>query len=107
MKSLDEAEFTIVGTGLMGASLALALRGKVKVLRGVDRDPTSRRIATPFFDQISAYLTEGIINADVIVLATPIKTILHLLDSLSTLSKPGAHLRALPRRTQETSGERR
>ena len=89
MKSLDEAEFTIVGTGLMGASLALALRGKVKVLRGVDRDPTSRRIATPFFDQIGAYLTEGIVNADVIVLATPIKTILHLLDSLSTLAKPG------------------
>src|SRR5436309_3352859 len=89
MKSLDKAEFTIVGTGLMGASLALALRGKVNVLRGVDRNPDSRRIATPFFDQISAHLTEGIVNADVIVLATPIRTILKLLDTLSTLAKPG------------------
>src|SRR5689334_14245873 len=89
MKSLDETEFTIVGTGLMGASLALALRGKVSVLRGVDRDPTSRRIATPYFDQIGAHLTQEIVDADVVILATPIKAILRLLETLSTLVKPG------------------
>jgi prephenate dehydrogenase len=89
MKSLEEAEFTIVGTGLMGASLALALRGKVNVLRGVDHDVESRRIATPHFDQIGAYLTDEMATADVIILATPIKAILRLLETLSTLATPG------------------
>lgn len=73
----------------MGASLALALRGKVSGLRGVDRNPDSRRIATPFFDQIGAHLNEEILTADVVVLATPIKTILKLLDTIAPMLKPG------------------
>jgi prephenate dehydrogenase len=88
MKALDAAEFTIIGTGLMGSSLALALHGKVKNLRGIDRDLAARNAATPCFDKITGDLSEAA-NSDVIILATPVRTILGLLESLKTLAKPG------------------
>ncbi|MEP7288710.1 MAG: prephenate dehydrogenase [Chloroflexota bacterium] len=89
MKALDEAEFTIVGTGLMGSSLALSLRGKVKALRGVERDTAHRALAAPYFDEIVADLDHASASADVIILATPIRVIVSLLDRLKTLAKPG------------------
>src|SRR5258708_19121995 len=88
MKALDAAEFTIVGTGLMGSSLALALRGKVKSLRGIDRDSAARDAAASCFDKISDDLSEAA-TSDVIILATPVRAILRLLESLKTLAKPG------------------
>src|SRR5258708_25442714 len=88
MKALDVAEFTIVGTGLMGSSLALALRGKVKSLRGIDRDPAARDLAARYFDTITDDLSEAT-SADVIILATPVRAILRLLDSLKARTKPG------------------
>jgi prephenate dehydrogenase len=95
MKSLDEAEFTIAGTGLMGSSLALSLRGKVKALWGVDTDPAARTAAAPYFDRIGADLTEAATGADVIILATPVRAILRILDNLNLhtsapILKPGA-----------------
>src|SRR5258708_3746037 len=89
MKALHEAEFTIVGTGLMGSSLALALRGKVKTLRGVERDPAARKIAATYFDKITADFGAVAAKSDVIVLATPVHAILRLLELLKTLARPG------------------
>src|SRR5260221_12793251 len=100
MKALDEAEFTIVGTGLMGASLALALRGKVKTLRGVERDPAAREAAAPFFDEITDDLGAAL-GSDVIVLAVPIHAILVLLKVLRVQARPGAPIVDLGRSKQE------
>jgi len=80
MKALDEAEFCIVGTGLMGSSLALALRGHVKSLRGVDPNPAVRESARPYFDTVAPKLNAP---ADVIVLAAPIHVILNQLQSFA------------------------
>jgi prephenate dehydrogenase len=89
MKALDEAEFSIVGTGLMGSSLALALRDKVKTLYGVDRDAETRALAAPYFDRISDDLPTIAATSDVIVLATPVRTILQLLNVVKMCAKPG------------------
>src|SRR5690349_11774345 len=89
MKALDEAEFTIVGTGLMGSSLALALRGKVKTLRGVERNQQVLKVAAPYFDMMTDDLASATTGSDVIVLATPIRTILGLLETLKPLAQPG------------------
>jgi prephenate dehydrogenase len=89
MKALDEVEFSIVGTGLMGSSLALALRDKVKTLYGVDRDADTRAGAAPYFDLVSSDLAEITAKSDVIVLATPVRAILQLLNVLKTVARPG------------------
>ena len=92
MKTLDNAELTIVGAGLMGASLALALRGAVRVIRAVDTDPANREIVAAYVDDVSGDLDPAVAAADVIVLATPIRAILRLLERLKTTGvlKPGA-----------------
>lgn len=89
MKPLEETIFTIVGTGLMGASLALALRGKVKTLLGVDSNPTNRQAASPHFDEVYADFDLAVAHADVVVLATPIWTILRLLEAIKPALKRG------------------
>jgi shikimate dehydrogenase len=89
MKTLNDSEFVIVGTGLMGASLALALRGKVKSLHGIDINPQHLRDAARCFDRLSGEITAETLNADVVVLATPVRTILVLLDRIAKLVKPG------------------
>jgi prephenate dehydrogenase len=92
MKTLNDADLTIVGAGLMGASLALALRGTVRTIRAVDTDPASREIVAAYVDEVSGDLDPAVAAADVIVLATPIRAILRLLDHLKTpgVLRPGA-----------------
>jgi prephenate dehydrogenase len=90
MKALGEAEFTIVGTGLMGSSLALSLRGKVKTVHGVDADPVQAQSAVSCFDDVTTDLERVVAQADVLVLAAPIRAILELLARLPPMLKPGA-----------------
>ncbi len=85
MKALSDTHICIIGTGLMGASLALALRGKVRHLHGIDPDPSG----TPCFDTFSSDL-HSLYNADVIVLAAPIHVILDLLPQVGALAAAGA-----------------
>jgi prephenate dehydrogenase len=85
MKALNDTHLCIIGTGLMGSSLALALRGKVRHLHGIDPDPS----AAPYFDTFSDAL-HSLYNADVIVLATPIRAILELLPQVGALAAAGA-----------------
>ncbi|GAB4552197.1 MAG: hypothetical protein OHK0023_19880 [Anaerolineae bacterium] len=89
MKALDESEFCIIGAGLMGASLALALRGKVKALHGIDPNPAAREPALAIFDHFSVDLRDCA-SADVIVLAAPINAIVTLLPQIGVLAKRGA-----------------
>jgi prephenate dehydrogenase len=77
----------------MGSSLALSLRGKVKAIRGVDTDPEACAAAAPYFDRVGADLAEAVTGADVIILATPVRAILRILDRIQTsalMLKPGA-----------------
>jgi shikimate dehydrogenase len=88
-KPLHDSTFTIVGTGLMGTSLAMALRGTAKRLHGVDRNPQHLAGAARHFDRVSVELTDEALLSDVIVLATPVRTILVMLDQLAKRARPG------------------
>jgi prephenate dehydrogenase len=81
---LTDLHLTIVGLGLMGGSLALALRGKVARLTGVDADSATRQaaLARDVVDSATSDLAEGVLDADVVILATPVQTILRLLDEI-------------------------
>lgn len=85
MKALSDSRICIIGTGLMGTSLAMALRGKVRHLHGIDPDPS----AAPHFDTFSSAL-HSLYNADVIVLAAPLRAILALLPQVGALAAAGA-----------------
>lgn len=86
---LNDAEVVVVGAGLMGASLALALRGKVKTLNGVEVNPRHRQLAASCFDHLFADL-DAVRSADLVILATPVRAILTLLEPIAALARPGA-----------------
>ncbi len=76
--TLAAQRVAIIGLGLMGGSLALALNGRVAALLAVDLDPEVRTLAVQqrIVERITAD-TDGIIHqADIIILATPVGTIL-------------------------------
>jgi prephenate dehydrogenase len=77
----------IFGLGLMGGSLALALRGRVARLLAVDPDPDTRALALErrIVDQIAADPREILSQADVIILAAPVKVILEHIQLLGDL----------------------
>ncbi|MDI6696464.1 MAG: prephenate dehydrogenase/arogenate dehydrogenase family protein [Anaerolineales bacterium] len=81
---ISNARLAIIGLGLMGGSLAMALQGKCAALLGVDADPQTveqalrRKIVHQASDQLEAILPE----ADVIILATPVRSILSVLQQL-------------------------
>jgi prephenate dehydrogenase len=79
-----KSSVAIIGLGLMGGSLAMALRGRCKQLLGIDRD----------LDTLEMALSKGIVDiadtdpgailpqADVVVLAVPVSTILEMLPRM-------------------------
>lgn len=83
---MDESEFAtlssctvaIVGLGLMGGSLALALDGRCRAVLGVDSDPKTRARARALgiFARVTAGLERPLPDADLLVLATPVRTLL-------------------------------
>jgi prephenate dehydrogenase len=74
----------IVGLGLMGGSLAMALRGKCKAITALENDAATIQKARQMFivDQISDSAADILPQADVIVLAAPVRTILALIPQL-------------------------
>lgn len=74
----------ILGLGLMGGSLAMALRGKCAALFGVDPDPETLQLARQIslVDNASAHPGEVLPQADVVVLAAPVRAVLSLLEDL-------------------------
>ena len=82
----------IVGVGLLGGSLAKAARarGVASEIVGVGRDlgrlePAHR---DGVLDRITTNLAEGVSDADVVVLAAPVITILALLESIAKIVGP-------------------
>ncbi len=85
MRALDEARIAVVGLGLMGGSLAGALRGKCREVVGTDRDASTVRAAQSrrLVNRGSGDPVEALHGADVVVLATPVRAILHQLEALA------------------------
>ncbi len=81
---LAAARITIVGLGLMGASLAGALRGRCRRVTGVARRPETVKaaLAQGYVDSGTVDLAEGVCQADIVVLATPARIIVQQLAEL-------------------------
>jgi prephenate dehydrogenase len=83
----------IVGLGLMGGSLALAWRATgwpahvIAVNRS--RPALEAALAAGAIEAGTTDLAEGVGAADVVVLATPVRTILQLLPEVGRLTRPG------------------
>lgn len=88
-RPLSECAVTVVGLGLMGGSLAGALRGadgarRCRAIVGVDRDAgtVATALKRGLVDHATTDLAAGVRDADVVVLATPVRTILRLVREL-------------------------
>ena len=94
MIELAETQVTIVGLGLMGSSLAGALRGRCRNIVGVARrqETIERALAKGLIDQGSTELADGVRQADLVILATPVRVILSLLPEIGPLLPKGCLL---------------
>lgn len=92
MRPLTECTVTVVGLGLMGGSLAGALRGHCKEVIGVDRDveAVQEAVRGQFVDRGTLDLAAGVAQAEVTVLATPVRTIMRLLGQIGSWLREGA-----------------
>lgn len=87
----------IVGLGLMGGSLALALRLAQRTavptfplhLTIVDTNPETRVAAERLADVVTDDLATGVATAELVILATPVRTILHCLTLLPVVRPSG------------------
>jgi len=93
----EESDFsfnkiTIIGVGLIGGSLGLALKEKnpnFKIV-GIDKQEIiEKAIARGAIDEGTVNLEEGIKEADIVIIATPVKTILNILTQINPFLKKG------------------
>ena len=88
-----QAQVCIIGLGLMGGSLGLALRDHVGDITAVDTNPDTRQQAFErgIASQVAADLSLAR-KADVVILATPVRTIIRHIAELSIILKSGSVL---------------
>ncbi|MBN2503678.1 MAG: prephenate dehydrogenase [Anaerolineales bacterium] len=81
---LADATIAIMGLGLMGGSLALALKGKCCSLRGMDVDAETLAYATDrgIVDIASSDLESILAGVDVLILAMPVGQIVRFIQDL-------------------------
>lgn len=81
----------VVGLGLMGGSIALALRPYTESVIGVDPNPLTRAVAVErgIVDNTTDNLREGVNEADVVILAAPVRAIINLVEN-----RIGSYLRS-------------
>jgi prephenate dehydrogenase len=91
---LADAQITIVGLGLMGGSLAGALRGQCRHVIGIARraETVEAALAGGLVDDATTDLEAGVAEADVVVLATPVRVILRQLATIAPLLPEGCLL---------------
>lgn len=84
---LRDSRVAILGLGLIGGSLAMALRNRCKELSAVDPDPATLAMARNLgiVDRLSSDPGEVVPSADVIILAAPVGAILALVAALPEL----------------------
>ncbi|MGQ9585970.1 MAG: prephenate dehydrogenase [Anaerolineae bacterium] len=91
---LKEARVAVVGLGLMGGSLAGALtqRGLCAQVTGVARraEVCRRAEALGFVHEGTMDLESAVRSGDLVVLATPVRTVLELLPQVGNVARPGA-----------------
>ena len=88
----DFKKITIIGVGLIGGSLGLALKNKNPKYKisGIDKlEIIEKAIARRAIDEGTIDLEKGIKEADLIIIATPVKTILDLLPRINPFIKKG------------------
>jgi len=94
--SLQDSTVGILGLGLMGGSLAMGLKGHCARLIGFDSHPPTLEFALSknVIDQAEAFFPspfrrgargEGHVRADILIIATPVPTIIDLLQRLPSL----------------------
>ena len=83
-----QARVAVVGLGLMGGSLALALRGHCQGLWGVDINPAVQDYACQHGIVDDARDLAGAFEADLLVLAAPARAILAHLDQMAGWPAP-------------------
>jgi len=88
----DFKKITIIGVGLIGGSFGLALKEKklnFKIV-GVDKPEIIKKaIARRAIEEGTVNLEEGIKEADIVIIATPVKTILNILTQIDPFLKKG------------------
>jgi len=91
---LTDAQVSIAGLGLMGGSLAGALRGQCRAIVGVARraETIETALARGLVDWGTTDLASGVRQADVVILATPVRVILRLLAEIEPLLPEGCLL---------------
>jgi len=94
LKPLKDSHVAIVGLGLMGGSLAGAVRDRCRAVVGVARRPESVDAALErgLIDSGTTDLAEGVAQADIVVLATPVRVILRQLTRIGPLLPAGCLL---------------
>jgi prephenate dehydrogenase len=86
---LQDSKIAIIGLGLMGGSLALALKGKCAALYGIDsnRPTLELALAKQIVDEADTDLAKLLHQADIIILATPVPAILDLIEEFPSLTQ--------------------
>ncbi len=92
-KRLSDCSVTVVGLGLMGASLCMDLKTQqlCREVRGVAR--RTQTVLDAFFagavDLVTNDLHTGILGADIVILSTPVRTIVSTLEEIGPRLWPG------------------
>jgi prephenate dehydrogenase len=93
---MAEERIAIIGLGLIGGSLALALRRSRPTTRiiGVDTDPRSRELALEggAVDAATSLEDAALEACDAVVLSTPAQPLLELLPGIAARMRPGSLL---------------
>jgi prephenate dehydrogenase len=87
---------TIIGTGVLGCSIASLLRGRAiaEEVMGVDSDPAHLEMAKRlgYIDRQMTDLGRGVMGADVVVLAVPLDEVFIVCKKIGPDLRPGAIL---------------
>ena len=83
----------VIGVGLIGGSLAGALKssGAVETIVGFGRNPENLETALDrgFVDGVTTDLAEAVSTADLVLLATPVSTLVKFFPEVVGYLKPG------------------
>jgi len=96
ISAISQARVCIVGLGLMGGSLGIALRSRhacrTVIGSGRRRDVCQQAVALNAVDEATTDAVAAVREADIIVLAAPVRTIIRLVGELGPHVQPSALL---------------